>query len=159
MSFSVSLNQGTNDMKAWLDELINEKTELQIAPLIDVVFLLLIYFMVSSSLKRSEADLSLSLPGQVAQTETLEMPDEQIIEVLSDGAIVLNGEAYNDLHKKDLHRLEKTLLRYREASALLGTPAMITIAPDDASVHERIIDALNACAGAKIKNVTFGSTE
>ena len=67
-------------MKAWLDELLNEKVGLQIAPLIDVVFLLLIYFMVSSSLKRSEADLGLSLPGQVKQTESVAMPDEQIIE-------------------------------------------------------------------------------
>ena len=33
-----------------LDEMINKKAELQIAPLIDVVFLLLIYFMVTASL-------------------------------------------------------------------------------------------------------------
>ena len=47
-------------MKAWVNELINEKNELQIAPLIDVVFLLLIYFMVSARLKRPEADLTLA---------------------------------------------------------------------------------------------------
>ena len=33
-----------------IDEMINKKAELQIAPLIDVVFLLLIYFMVTASL-------------------------------------------------------------------------------------------------------------
>ena len=38
-------------MKTWVKELLNEKNGLQIAPLIDVVFLLLIYFMVSSRLK------------------------------------------------------------------------------------------------------------
>jgi len=146
-------------MKAWLDELINEKTELQIAPLIDVVFLLLIYFMVSSSLKRSEADLSLSLPSQVAQAQTLKMPDEQIIEVLANGAIVLNGREFTDPQKRDLARLEHTLKRYREASVLTGNPAMITIAADDDSIHERVVDVLNACAGAEIKNVTFGSAE
>ena len=43
-----------------------EKVELQIAPLIDVVFLLLIYFMVTSSLKKSEADLGITLPGSIA---------------------------------------------------------------------------------------------
>ena len=37
-------------MKAWVDELMREKVGLQIAPLIDVVFLLLIYFMVSAQL-------------------------------------------------------------------------------------------------------------
>lgn len=146
-------------MKAWLDELINEKTELQIAPLIDCVFLLLIYFMVSSSLKRSEADLSMSLPSSVSQSQELKMPDEQIIEVLANGHIVLNDKEYSDPSKADLADLEHTLTRYREASALVNVPAMITIAAEDDSKHERVIDVLNACAGAGIKSVTFGSTE
>jgi biopolymer transport protein ExbD len=146
-------------MKAWLDELINEKVGLQIAPLIDCVFLLLIYFMVSSSLKRSEAELSLTLPGQVAQSMELKMPDEQIIEVLANGSIVLNERNYSDPAKADLAALELTLTRYREASQLANTTAMITIAAEDESVHERVIDVLNACAGAGITSVTFGSTD
>ena len=36
---------------------------------------------------------------------------------------------------------------------------MITVAADDDSVHERVVDVLNACAGAGIKNVTFGTVE
>jgi biopolymer transport protein ExbD len=146
-------------MKAWLDDLINEKTELQIAPLIDVVFLLLIYFMVSSSLKRSEADLSMSLPSAVAQSQELKMPDEQIIEVLANGQIVLNEREYSDPSKADMADLENTLTRYREASTLMNTPAMITIAAEDDARHERVIDVLNACAGAQITSVTFGSAE
>jgi biopolymer transport protein ExbD len=146
-------------MKAWLEELINEKVELQIAPLIDCVFLLLIYFMVSSSLKRSEADLSLSLPSSVSQSQELKMPDEQIIEVLADGRIVLNEKEYGDPTKADLAGLENTLIRYREASALVQIPAMITIVAADESRHERVIDVLNACAGAGIKSVTFGSMD
>ena len=41
-----------------LDEMINKKAELQIAPLIDVVFLLLIYFMVTASLIKKEAEIA-----------------------------------------------------------------------------------------------------
>jgi biopolymer transport protein ExbD len=146
-------------MKAWVDELINEKTDLQIAPLIDVVFLLLIYFMVSSTLKRTEADLTLALPGAVAPSTQLEMPDEQIIEVLADGTIMLNNKTYTAQDKSDLAALEYTLLRYHQASIISKTKAMITIAADDDSVHERVVDVLNACAGAGIKNVTFGSSQ
>lgn len=146
-------------MKAWMDELMDEKVGLQIAPLIDCVFLLLIYFMVSSSLKRSEADLGLSLPGQVQQTEALAMPDEQIIEVRADGAIVFNDQEYRDPSKADLAELEQTLLRYREASSLVDLRPLITIAADDNSVHERVIDVLNICAGAGIRNVTFANVE
>jgi len=146
-------------MKAWIDELINEKAELQIAPLIDVVFLLLIYFMVSSTLKRTEADLALALPGAVSQSTQLEMPDEQIIEVHADGTIMLNNKPFRAADKSDLEGLEHTLLRYRQAAQLSKTKAIITIAADDDSVHERVIDVLNACAGAGIKTVTFGSVQ
>jgi biopolymer transport protein ExbD len=145
-------------MKAWVDELINEKAELQIAPLIDVVFLLLIYFMVSSRLKRPEADLTLALPGAVSQSTQLEMPDEQIIEVMPDGNVVLNNRVYA-ASDKELAELEHTLLRYNQAAKLSNTKAMITIAADDDSVHERVVDVLNVCAGAGIKNVTFGSVQ
>jgi len=146
-------------MKAWVDELINEKNELQIAPLIDVVFLLLIYFMVSARLKRPEADLTLALPGAVSASQQMEMPDDQIIEVKADGSIVLNNKIYSASDKSDLAGLEYTLLRYRQASALSKTKAIITIAADDNAVHERVIDVLNACAGAGIKNVTFGTVQ
>jgi biopolymer transport protein ExbD len=146
-------------MKAWLDELINEKVGLQIAPLIDCVFLLLIYFMVSSSLKRSEADLGLSLPGQVKQSEAISMPDEQVIEVRADGVIVFNDQQYTDPARADLAELEQTLLRYREASLLVDSQPQITIAADKDSVHGRVVDVLNACAGAGIRNVTFANIE
>lgn len=146
-------------MKAWVDELMNEKVDLQIAPLIDVVFLLLIYFMVVSSLKRSEADLSMNLPSAIPQTQSLEIPDEQVIEVLPGGQIVLNEKIYNNPDKEDLDELERTLLRFREFSAVMGVPAMITIDADGNARHERVIDVLNACAGAGITSVTFGSAE
>ena len=59
------------------------KPQIPIAPLIDAVFLLLIYFMVTSSLEKQEADISFELPGTVEQEEPLELPDEQVIEILS----------------------------------------------------------------------------
>jgi biopolymer transport protein ExbD len=71
----------------------------------------------------------------------------------------LNERNYSDPSKADLAALELTLTRYREASQLANTTAMITIAAEDESVHERVIDVLNACAGAGITSVTFGSTD
>jgi len=146
-------------MKVWIEELIDEKFKLQLVPLIDCVFVLLIYFMVCCSLIRSEADLSLSLPGQVKQAEAMAMPDEQVIEVRADGLIILNDQQYASHSKADLAALEQTLIRYREASSLLDAQPLITIAADRESVHERVVDVLNACAGAGIKNVTFANVE
>ena len=58
-----------------------ENVELQIAPLIDVVFLLLIYFMVTASLIKKEGDIFFVLPATVAQDEMIDLPVEVIIEI------------------------------------------------------------------------------
>ena len=58
----------------WEEELLEPKEGLQIAPLIDVVFLLLIYFMVTATLRKSEADIGISLPGTVFQSQQIQMP-------------------------------------------------------------------------------------
>lgn len=144
-------------MKAWIEELISEKFKLQLVPLIDCVFVLLIYFMVCCTLVRSEADLSLTLPGQVAQDREIKMLDEQIVEVRTGGYIVLNEKKYAASSADDLNRLQYTLTRYREASQMANTTAMITIIAEDESAHELVVDVLNACAGAGITSVTFGS--
>ena len=59
-----------------LDDLMNKKAELQIAPLIDVVFLLLIYFMVTASLVQQEADLSFMLPAITDPSDPVVSPIE-----------------------------------------------------------------------------------
>ena len=80
-----------------------------IAPMIDVVFLLLIYFMVSSTLEQQEADLSFQLPGTVEQTEPLDLPDEQIIEIRPDGQVVVNDYPYDDPGASQLNELASML--------------------------------------------------
>ena len=72
-----------------------DKPAIPIAPLIDAVFLLLIYFMVTSSLEKQEADISFELPGTVEQEEPVELPDEQVIEIREDGQIVVNEYNYD----------------------------------------------------------------
>ena len=144
-------------MKAWVDELMKEKVGLQIAPLIDVVFLLLIYFMVSAQLKRPEADLGLSLPGEVAVTTQVIMLDEQIIVVDAGGQIRLNNQVFSGDDTTQLAQLKNILIRYKAASDRVGQPAAVLIDVHDDSIHERVITVLNLCAKAKIEQISFGS--
>ena len=132
-----------------------EEPEINIASLIDLVFLLLVYFMVAASLQRSEADLSIRLPGMLAQSQSVEMPDEQVIEVRETGHVILNGQQYDPPDSQDMPNLVSMLIRYRLACEAARIPAMITIDADDGTRHQRVIDVMNACANAEIKNVTF----
>lgn len=137
-----------------------DEPELSIAPLIDMTFLLLIYFICTCSLIMPEADLSIRLPGMVAQATTVEMPDEQMIEVRENGQVFLNDREFDSASSQTLPDLLRTLRLYKASSEASGNPALITIWAEDKTPHQRVIDVMNACATAKIKDVTFaGSSE
>jgi biopolymer transport protein ExbD len=133
----------------------SEEPDMNVAALIDMTFLLLIYFMVSATLHRSEADLGIRLPGMVQQTQEVEMTDEQTIEIQKTGRIVLNGQEFDAPDNVDLPELIATLMRYRLASEASKNPPLVTIWAEDETLHQRVIDVMNACASADIRNVTF----
>ena len=83
-----------------LDDMMNKKAELQIAPLIDVVFLLLIYFMVTASLIKKEADLSFMLPAKVDVPQALDIPIEVLIEITELGDVLIEGMVFGGSEKK-----------------------------------------------------------
>jgi biopolymer transport protein ExbD len=115
--------------------------------------------MVTASLRKAEADIGLSLPGIVQQSHPLQMPDEQIIEIDAEGRVTLNNTAYGSPSQRELPQLLQQLARYRVACRTAGTKALVTIQAVDKTKHQRIIDVMNACAGAGIRNVTFGLDE
>ena len=136
-----------------------DEPELDVAPLIDLVFLLLVFFMVSCSLVKSEGDLGLQLPGMVAQAESVDMPDEQIIEIKANGRVYLNSREYDSFASTELPTLTDTLRRYKAACDAAKTKALITISASDDTKQQRVIDVMNACAAAHIKNITFSGAE
>ncbi len=133
--------------------------ELPIAPMIDVVFLLLFYFMVSATIQKQEADISFSLPGRIAQDTPLEMPDEQIVRILGNGQALVNDYAYDSPDRPRYHQLEAMLNRFREASESNQVEARITIAPEDDARHEMVIKVMDACSHAGIESVTFAFSQ
>jgi len=136
----------------------SENPELEVSSLIDMVFLLLVYFMVTASLVKSEGDLGIKLPGVVQQAVSVDMPDEQIIEVRETGRVILNGKEFGSPEAQELPELVYTLQRYGAAAAASKNKALVTIWAEDDAKHQRVIDVLNACADAGIENVTFTSS-
>ncbi len=133
--------------------------KIDMTPMIDCTFLLLVFFMVGSTLHRQEADISFALPGVAEQSESVEIPDEQVLEIRSDGAVVLNDLQYDDPKSADLPELIKMLQRFKATAEANKVEAMLTIAPAPDVKQQRVVDVLNACSVAKIKNVTFAVEE
>ncbi|HBR95476.1 MAG TPA: hypothetical protein DEA90_15045 [Opitutae bacterium] len=133
----------------------DEKVGVAIAPMIDVVFLLLIYFMVASTMEQQEADLSFQLPGSVEQEEPLDLPDEQIIEIRDDGQVVVNDYPYDAPEAQRYQELAAMLTRFREASAANKVEAIVTISPAETVSHAQIVKVMDACSLAGIDAVNF----
>ena len=132
--------------------------EMQMGPVIDMVFLLLVFFMVTAKPIKQESDISLGLPGTVSAEETVDLPDEQRIRIEDDGSIVLNDSVLGAPADSDLGELVATLKRFKESSDANKTEALVTLDAADGTNHQRIVDVLNACARADITGVTFSDS-
>lgn len=132
--------------------------EMQIAPMVDIGFLLLIFFMVTARPMKPEADVGMNLPGTVAQEESVDIPDEQRIIIQANGQIVVNDLPV-DAPGVDsrLPQLVKLLTRFKEACDANKSQALVTVAPEDTVPHQRIIDVMNACASADVHGVTLST--
>lgn len=69
---------------------VAEPGAFQIAPMVDIVFLLLIFFLVTWNFARSETELDVKVPTAKEGKESRRAVGEVIINVKSDGAIVMN---------------------------------------------------------------------
>ena len=113
--------------------------EMQMGPMIDMVFLLLVFFMVSARPVKQEADIPIGLPGQVSQEEAVEIPDEQRIEIKAGGQIVLNDLELGKPGDSELQNLIAVLERFRKSAESSGSDPLVTLAPEDSALHQRIV--------------------
>ncbi len=66
-------------------------SSLSIAPLIDVVFLLLIFFLVTSRFEKQEREMDLELPEASQSVPITETPSEIVVNLGAEGQLVIDG--------------------------------------------------------------------
>jgi biopolymer transport protein ExbD len=121
----------------------------QIAPMLDILFVLLLFFMVSAGAQKHEASLTTQLPG-------LGKPGGDVpveVGIDADGQVNISGTA---LDSPTDHALPELLGKLTEViAANAAQPVVLT--PTKSTRHQRVVDVLNACAAAKVKNLAFGT--
>ncbi|AKE52066.1 ExbD/TolR family protein [Kangiella geojedonensis] len=122
-----------------------EDVQINLTPLIDVVFLLLIFFMVSTSFKK-ETKVSLTLPE--ANGEALESPSDSIeVTVSKTGEVFVNG---NGLVNRDVGTIKEAL---KQSSTDHQTPVIISA--DAAAPYQAVITVMDAAGQAGFNNLTL----
>ena len=132
--------------------------KLDMSSLIDVVFLLLIYFMVTASLIKKEADIGFMLPANVAVEDMQEIPVEVLIEITVDGTVQVEGMrfSYDD---RALEDLVVQVAGLKEIAASQNSPFFVNVLPHADALHRRIIDVMDACAAAGVNSLTFSKSQ
>jgi biopolymer transport protein ExbD len=123
----------------------------QIAPMVDVVFVLMLFFMASAGSQVTEHELNISLPSGAPPSKDATAKTPIIIDISPEGQVVANNQSFGTPTDKNLN----TLRDWLKATQGFGGEDPVIIRPNSETRHERIIDVLNACAAAGIKNLTF----
>ena len=127
----------------------------QIAPMIDVVFVIMLFFMVMAGAVQVEHELNLKLPGNIPPGTPVTAIEETQIRVLDNGQILLNEDPIGEPEDVKLTNLAVTMVKLAESSKVAGSEIVVTIMADETAPYQRVINVLNALSISKIKNVTF----
>jgi biopolymer transport protein ExbD len=128
----------------------------QIAPMIDVVFVIMLFFMVMAGQQQVENELNLKLPGRIERTDQEPLPVEETqIRIEETGEVLLNEDPVGDPGDSALRNLAATMVRLADASKASNSKVVVTIMAAEFAPYQRVIDVLNALAVARIENVTF----
>jgi biopolymer transport protein ExbD len=124
----------------------------QIAPMVDVVFVLVLFFMASAGSQIIPKELTINLPSGRGESQPGPPPTPIIIDIFPDGRVQMNNKLYDSPASKELPELRSWL---KDTINKFGDKDPVIIRPDSRTKHERIIDVLNAAAASGVKNLTF----
>ncbi len=121
---------------------------LSMTPLIDVVFLLLIFFLVASRFEQEERDLAVNLPKASEAQPTIFPGKEVYVTITAEGSYFIDGEQYTS------RTLEEKL-----RSMYQNNPGRqrVKIRADEKSNTGALVGAMNACNRANIGDYTIAT--
>lgn len=144
---------------------------MEISSMIDCCFLLLIYFLVATSLV-SEKKLDVNIPGKPASGGAPPPVEPGRIQVTANGSITWNddmpvGDAYDPSAQpgteayraqRNLDQLVEVLKTLKEQAQAVETEPIVMVNGDPATPHQRIVDVMAALAEADIHTVGLNTT-
>jgi biopolymer transport protein ExbD len=122
---------------------------IQLAPLVDVLLLLLIFFLLTWNAARNENELDVRVPKASAAKEKTSPIGDVVVNVKADGNVVVNRRT---LSAAELSELLKSLLQ-------LNAEQAVVIRGDEAGAYRNVIGVLNICSEAGITNVAFATAK
>jgi biopolymer transport protein ExbD len=121
----------------------NDEPTLNLTAMLDVLFLLIIFFMLGTRFVDDERKIGLSVPKVADKGALSASPSRSIVNVYLDGSITLDGQNVN---------LEQLTAKLSGARRQHGDPGVL-VRGDANDKYQRMVAVLNACKQAGIKNL------
>ena len=148
-----------------LQKILKGEDKVDLTPMIDVTFLLLIYFMVTTMLKQPEAELAIVLPGKAKPGTSVKVMPRYKVKIEELGDVYINGgsliEDGSDLEMKELATILKEEREGRDSMIRSGRATkeeaelVVEIQSHPGAEHQSTVSVLNACGLAGVKRITF----
>ena len=122
---------------------------IQLAPLVDVLLLLLIFFLLTWNAARNENELDVKLPSASAAKENAAPAGPVVVNVKVDGTVVVNRR---NLTEPELADLLRNLVQ-------LDAQQAVVIRGDETGAYKNIVNVLNIASQAGVANVAFATAK
>ncbi len=122
---------------------------IQLAPLVDVLLLLLIFFLMTWNAARNENELDVKVPKASAAKEKMAPIGDVVVNVKADGNVVVNRR---NLSGAELTDLLKGLVQ-------LNADQAVVIRGDESGAYKNIVNVLNICSESGVTNVAFATAK
>ncbi|MBI5396440.1 MAG: biopolymer transporter ExbD [Verrucomicrobia bacterium] len=131
---------------------VPEEAELgfQITPMVDIVALLIMFFMCCAGSVKTETQIGVTLPGGADSGHVVDV--EVYVGIKPDGSITFNEAPIANPEDDRLIELRSKL---KSIMQKFGEKTPVFIQPDPGVVHQRVVNVLDACAASGVKNLTF----
>lgn len=122
---------------------------IQLAPLVDVLLLLLIFFLMTWNAARNENELDVKVPKAAAAKEKTAPIGDVVVNVKADGNVVVNRRT---LSGAELSDMLKGLVK-------LDPEQAVVIRGDETGAYKNVVGVLNICSEAGVTNVAFATAK
>ena len=132
-----------------------EEVTINLTPLIDIVFLLLIFFMVSTTFSK-ESQLRIRLPDASPDAEVEQRPSRLVVAITKSGDYSIRGP--NESTGHHLLSRERSVLAQAMAKGAQGTDELVVVIRADRNTpHEAVVRVMDVARKLGLVRITFAT--
>ena len=130
-----------------VSENLKQRPVIQLAPLVDIAFWALIFYMALAAMNQMESEVNITVPKSTVAIDSSLSAGKMVINISRDGRFILNQQ------ELDSAGLEAKLKKV----AKLFPNQQVIIRADELAYHKYVVQALDACMRANITDVSFST--